>query len=116
MRLPRFEYLQPEDLAQALDFAARHGEEMKILAGGTDLLVRMKNRLLTPKILMSLKNVDALSHITESKGSVSIGANTSLAAVIDSQIIRDRFTALAVSAQRAHIETRCRLFLDGREP
>lgn len=42
MRLPAFDYMEPENLEEALDLLAAHGEDAKVLAGGTDLLVRMK--------------------------------------------------------------------------
>ena len=63
MRLPRFDYLGPETLDQALDLLATHRDDAKILAGGTDLLVRMKKGLLNPKFLISLKALSELYYI-----------------------------------------------------
>ena len=51
MLLPRFDYLEPESVEDTLSLLATHGEDAKILAGGTDLLVRMKKGLLKPKVL-----------------------------------------------------------------
>ena len=53
MRLPDFEYLQPESLKEVLDLLAEHGDEASLLAGGTDLLVRLRQRLGTPTHLIS---------------------------------------------------------------
>jgi len=50
VRLPRFEYLGPETLEDTLDLLADHKDDARILAGGTDLLVRMKKGLLSPKV------------------------------------------------------------------
>ena len=53
MRLPQFNYTGPDTLEKALDLLAQRGPDAKILAGGTDLLVRMKKGLLAPKYLIS---------------------------------------------------------------
>ena len=49
MRLPRFELIEPRSLSEALTFLSEHGSEAKVLAGGTDILVAMKNRTTTPR-------------------------------------------------------------------
>ena len=56
MIIPEFEYLAPGDLQEAVDYLASHGPEAVVLAGGTDLLVRMKQRLVKPRFVVSLKN------------------------------------------------------------
>ena len=66
MRLPTFEYLEPGNLEEALEMLAKHGDEAMVLAGGTDLLVRMKQRLASPTLLISLKNVGDLSDVVQS--------------------------------------------------
>ena len=100
MRLPRFEYVSPDTLEQVLDLLARHGSDAGILAGGTDLLVRMKKGLLAPKILISLKKLGALSYIREAEGSVCIGAATPLADMIGSDLVNRRAAALATACDR----------------
>ena len=49
MRLPRFEYVRPQALEEALSVLAQSGSRAKILAGGTDLLVNMKQRTVCPE-------------------------------------------------------------------
>ena len=95
MRLPRFKYLEPETLERALDLLNTHGEACHILGGGTDLLVRMKQRLCQPAYLLSLKNLDELDGISRQNGELNIGARTSLAAVAASSDVRNRFPALS---------------------
>ena len=48
MRLPPFDYAAPKTLEEALQVLAEKGPEARVLAGGTDLLVRMKHGLLRP--------------------------------------------------------------------
>jgi 4-hydroxybenzoyl-CoA reductase subunit beta len=98
MRLPKFEHLQPESLEEALDLLREHGEEAKVIAGGTDLLVSMKHRLLTPKYLLNLKGLAELDFIKEGKEGVRIGALTRLTDIIKSPLVREKFPVLAQAA------------------
>ena len=95
MRLPKFEHLQPESLEEALDLLSEHGEEAKVIAGGTDLLVSMKQRLLTPKYLLNLKGLEELDFIEEGKEGVRIGALTRLTTLIKSPLVQEKFPVLA---------------------
>ncbi len=99
MRLPEFTYLEPADLDEALEMLAAHGADCRVLAGGTDLLVRMKQRLVTPACLMSLKSVDALTGITETDGALKIGAATPLADITASERVRAAFPALTEAVE-----------------
>ncbi len=95
MRLPEFDYLSPDNLDDALDLLARHRDDAKILAGGTDLLVRMKKGVLKPKFLISLKNLkDELSSIKKEDNSIKIGAGTSIADILSSNPVQKEAPAL----------------------
>jgi 4-hydroxybenzoyl-CoA reductase beta subunit len=100
VRLPRFEYLGPETLEDTLDLLADHKDDAKILAGGTDLLVRMKKGLLSPKVLISLKALNNLSYIQKNDGSISIGATTPLADIIASDLIQTEAAALSQACEK----------------
>lgn len=100
MRLPRFDYLRPDTLDGALDLLAAHREDAKILAGGTDLLVRMKKGLLTPKFLISLKALNELSYIEKKDDFIKIGARTSIADIIASALIQKQVQALSQACEK----------------
>ncbi|MBC2703452.1 FAD binding domain-containing protein [Desulfobacula sp.] len=100
MRLPRFDYLGPETLDQTLDLLATHKDDAKILAGGTDLLVRMKKGLLKPKTLISLKALNELSYINKKDGCIKIGARTSIADIIASDLIQKKAKALFQACEK----------------
>lgn len=100
MLLPRFDYLEPENLEGALELLAVHGEEAKLLAGGTDLLVRMKKGLLKPKVLISLKSLHELSYISEEADCIKIGARTSLADIIASGPVQKNARALSQACEK----------------
>ena len=100
MRLPRFNYLEPADLEGALDLLATHRDDAKLLAGGTDLLVRMKKGLLKPKNLITLKALNELSYIKEENGYIKIGARTPLADIIASDLIQKKSRALSQACEK----------------
>ena len=100
MRLPRFEYLKPENLDQLLDMLAEYKSDAKILAGGTDLLVRMKKGLLAPKYLVSLKALGSLSYIKEEADCLKIGARTPIADIIASKAVQKHFKALFQACEK----------------
>ena len=94
-RLPTFEYHAPSSVAKALDLMARYKNKGRFIAGGTDLLVAMKKREITPQHLISLNGIAALKGITlDKKGGVKIGALTTLAEIERSEIIQKQFLPL----------------------
>ncbi|MEX1314460.1 MAG: FAD binding domain-containing protein [Desulfotignum sp.] len=100
MRLPQFNYHSPDTLDRALALLDEHRDQAGILAGGTDLLVRMKHRLAAPKVLVSLKHLDALSYIEETSGMLSIGARTPIIEVIRSDKVQQQALALGQACGR----------------
>ena len=69
MRLPWFDYRAPRSVAEAVKILAGEGSQAILIAGGTDLLPNMKRRHQTPKVLVSLKGIDALKKANGSLGS-----------------------------------------------
>lgn len=99
MRLPAFEYFAPKDMAGVLTLLAEKGVDASVIAGGTDLLVRMKQRLLEPKFLVSLKNLKGLNYIRQEGNVTAIGAMTPLASVVASKGIMEMYPALYKAVQ-----------------
>jgi 4-hydroxybenzoyl-CoA reductase beta subunit len=99
MQLPSFQHLQPSSLDEALGFLAEYGERAKVIAGGTELLVSMKQRLLAPEYLVNLKALPELDYIREDDGDLRIGALTRLSALIRSSAVGERFPILAQAAR-----------------
>jgi len=100
VRLPGFEYLNPQNLDQTLDMLAKHKDDSKILAGGTDLLVRMKKGLLAPKYIISLKALDSLSYIKDESNCIKIGARTPIADIIASKSVQKHAQALFQACEK----------------
>ncbi len=81
MYLPPFEYIEPGNLTEALQTLKDRGGEVRPLAGGTDLVVEMKEGRQRPQALLSLKNVLELQGIEEDEETLVIGAGTTISAV-----------------------------------
>jgi 4-hydroxybenzoyl-CoA reductase subunit beta len=95
MSLPAFKLLRPRTIEEAVGFLAEHGSGLQVLAGGTDLLPSMKQRLFTPAYLMDIRGLEELNGIHERAGSgVEIGALTPLSAIEDSEFIRRKYRVL----------------------
>lgn len=100
MRLPQFTYHSPETLEGVLALLDEYRENARILAGGTDLLVRMKKRLVLPRVLVSLKRLDSLVYIKELSGMLCIGAKTPIIDVIGSAQTHHAAPALIEACRR----------------
>jgi len=94
VRLPAFAYELPRDLDEALELLNTHGTGCKILAGGTDLLVRMKQGLASPSHLISIKALPELAIIRESGSLLRIGAAVRLADILTYQPVQNRWPGL----------------------
>jgi 4-hydroxybenzoyl-CoA reductase subunit beta len=93
--LPSFQLLRPKTLDEAIALMARHDGEVRIVAGGTDLLPSMKQKLFTPPCVLDLRGISELRGIRSRPGSgVEIGALTTLSAVERSALIRDDYPVL----------------------
>jgi carbon-monoxide dehydrogenase medium subunit len=100
MFLPRFEYEAPESLDAALNLMAGAArDEAAALAGGTDLLVRMKRGQFAPRLVVSLRRVPFLSGLAPtSEGGLRIGSLTTMSAIAGSALVTGPFVALAEGA------------------
>jgi 4-hydroxybenzoyl-CoA reductase subunit beta len=93
--LPTFQLLRPKTLDEAIGLLAKHANEVKVIAGGTDLLPSMKQKLFTPSFVLDLRGVSELRGIYATpRGGVTIGALTTLAAIEHSPLVRREYPVL----------------------
>jgi len=106
---PRFEYLAPTSLDDALGLLADHGEDAKVLAGGQSLVPLLNFRLVRPGFLIDLNEIPDLSYIRSENGRIAIGAMTRQRAVEMSDVVADRCPLLAdAMPQIGHFQIRNR--------
>ena len=93
---------KPVTVEQAIQILSLHGTEAGVYAGGTDLLIRLKNRLQqAPSHLVDIKKIENLRYIKEDgQGGVRIGTLTKLAEVADSPLIQQKYPMLAYAVQK----------------
>jgi CO/xanthine dehydrogenase FAD-binding subunit len=114
MKPPRFEYLAPSSVEEALGLLARHGDQAKILAGGQSLVPLMNFRLVRPGYLVDLNEVPGLDGIRAENGGLSIGAMARQRAVETSALVRERCPLLAEAMpQIGHVQIRNRGTIGG---
>lgn len=99
-RLPKFNYLFPATLDEAFSMLSRYKGRAKVIAGGTDIIPRLKRReTAAPGYVIDLKGIPALDNIKYDAGGLNIGALATIGAVETSAIIRHKFGILAQAAQ-----------------
>ena len=96
MRLPKADYYAPLSLSEACSILVEHGEEAKVLGGGTDLLVACKLRNVNPTSLVSLSSISELKGIHFHEGEyLKIGAMTRLHDLRCDPFITENYPALS---------------------
>jgi carbon-monoxide dehydrogenase medium subunit len=95
--MKKFDYLKPKTLEEALSLLNQQGKKAKLIAGGTDVIVLIKQKTMAPDILISLRGIPGLDQI-QYNGTLRIGALVTHRAIEKSEVIRKEFSALADAA------------------
>jgi CO/xanthine dehydrogenase FAD-binding subunit len=91
-RTEPFDFYQPTTLEEASRLLKDNGPGGRLLAGGTDLVIALKEKGLLPKYLVDLKRVPGLTGIREnSDGSITIGALATMREIETSPLITKKF-------------------------
>lgn len=91
--MKKFEYFKPRTLEEALTLFAKYGEKAKCIAGGTDVIVMIKQKTMSPDFLISLQGIQGLDQI-KLNGSLSIGPMVTHRMIEKSELIKKDFSAL----------------------
>jgi carbon-monoxide dehydrogenase medium subunit len=90
-----FAYHTPETQEEVLTLLHEHGDEAKLMAGGTALVIMMKQRLVLPETLISLHRLRGLDDVREVNGDVHLGALLTHRAAENAPLLRTRLPVLA---------------------
>jgi carbon-monoxide dehydrogenase medium subunit len=94
--MPNINLSQPTSLDEAVSILAREAEQTKIIAGGTALVIMLRNHLISPALLLSLAHVTDLRKIRHEPGTgLRIGGLVTIREAEASSVIRDRHPTLA---------------------
>jgi carbon-monoxide dehydrogenase medium subunit len=108
MAMPKFEYFAPESLDEACKLLMKKGDRACVLAGGTDLMVKIHHRMIEPTAVIGLKKIEGLDRISlDKKEGLTIGATALLADVAAHPAIQKRYPAIAYAAgETANVQIR----------
>ena len=99
MSLPQFKLLRPKSIAEAVDLLAKYGDSVRVLAGGTDIIPSMRQKLFEPDYVLDLRGVTALRGIKpQPDGGAEIGALTTIRAIERSDLLRMHCPVLTEAA------------------
>ena len=100
MSLPEFKLLRPRSAAEAIARLAEHAGNIRILAGGTDLLPSMQQKLFEPSYVLDIRRIAELKGIRpQPDGGVELGALTPLTDIERSDVLREHYPVLPEAAR-----------------
>ena len=109
-----FAYHKPKDINEVLILLSEFKEKAKILAGGTDLVVHLKEELSKPEVVIDVKGIAELNKIEISNDSVFIGAGVTFTEILESKTIKKKLPILWEASETvASIGIRNRATLTG---
>jgi len=99
MKLPKFDYARPGSIGECCNLLNEKGPQALPVAGGTDLMIALKNWCKTPELLVDLQGVSALHRIAATQeGGISIGALVTLRELAENALVREKYPVLAKAA------------------
>jgi CO/xanthine dehydrogenase FAD-binding subunit len=94
-----FDYQRPATIAEAIALLDRHGAEAQILAGGTDLVIGLRDGTVHPDVVIDLKRIPELApSIVQRDGWLSISAGATMTQISADAAVRQNFPALIEAA------------------
>jgi len=98
----KFRHFNATTVEEAVSFLRRYEKRASVIAGGTDLIGKMKDEILpaNPEAIVNLKTIEGLDFIKEQGGGLRIGALTRLEDIASHETVKAQYTALAEAARR----------------
>ena len=94
-----YDYLRPDNLGQVLGLLKEHGPRATLIAGGTDVMAKIRNTKKAPEVLVSIRGLKDLKYI-EKRDGYRIGALTTHRMLEQSELIKSELSALHDGASR----------------
>ena len=100
MVLPQFEYMTASTVEEACKLLLEHDDKAKVMAGATDLIPPMRDKVFTPEYIIDLKKIPGLNELTyDEKEGLKIGALTTLRTLETSELVKEKNPAVAYAAK-----------------
>jgi len=99
--LPRFQFLEPETFEEVQHLVEKNKGDAVLIAGGTDLLVNLKRKVIKAKVVISLEKISALKQIHYSQATgLILGSMVTVSELAETPVIREKFPLLATAANK----------------
>jgi len=99
LSLPEFKLLRPRSVAEAVDLLAKHAPDVQVIAGGTDLIPSMRQKLFAPRYVLDIRGLRELRAIRPEQGNgVTIGALATLTEIEHSDFLRRHYPVFVEAA------------------
>jgi CO/xanthine dehydrogenase FAD-binding subunit len=96
--LPEFDFVTFNTLKETLSFLYRYSDESKLIAGGTDLMIKLKSGEATPKYIVNLSGCEGLNYVKDNNGKISIGPIVTHTELINSSLLNKFVPVLSAAA------------------
>jgi len=97
----QFEYVEPRTVDEIVSFLSEHRENAKIIAGGTDLLLKLKGKVIDTDYVVDIQKISELNYIQfEESGGLRIGANATLRQIETDSALQKTYPVISYSAKQ----------------
>jgi 4-hydroxybenzoyl-CoA reductase subunit beta len=99
LSLPQFKLLRPRSVAEAVEHLVKHAGRVRVLAGGTDIIPSMRQKLFEPEYVVDMRGIGEIRGIKpQPDGSAEIGALTTIRTIERSDFLREHYPVLTEAA------------------
>jgi CO/xanthine dehydrogenase FAD-binding subunit len=96
----KFDYFEPTTIKEAVTLLQQYGDKARVIAGGTDLVSRMKDRKIDPGYVISLGRIKEVDGIEQETDGIRIGALTTISTLEKSTVLKSKYSAVAQAASQ----------------
>jgi len=97
----RFEYLEPESIEETLTMLSRYYKKSKIIAGGTDLMLQIRNKAIKPEYVVDITRIPGLDYIAfDDQQGLRLGALTTIRALETSAQLQKKYPIISQAASQ----------------
>lgn len=93
------EVFNPKSIEEIVEIIGKYGNEAKLIAGGTDIMIQMKNEIISPSVLIDISKVEELKKIEELGEHIFIGAGTTFTEIVDSELFKGNLKGMNKAAR-----------------
>lgn len=90
---------KPSKIEEVLKLLEEHGDDSKLIAGGTDIVIELRNEYINPKVMIDIAGIDELRYIEEKDGHIHLGAGVTFTDIVCSEMLDERLKGLKKSAR-----------------